>query len=333
VSAGASAVRRLAGHEVSAIGLGCMSLSHAYGMPPSADDGAAVLRAALDLGYTHFDTAAIYGDGANERLIGGTFGGARKGVLVATKCGMTIVDGKRAIDGRPESLARTIDASLAYLGIETIDLLYLHRWDKAVPIEESIGAMARAGEAGKVRALGLSEVSAATLRRAHAVHPIAAVQSEYSLWSRAPEHGLLAALRELGGVLVAFSPIGRGFLGGSVADPAALAPGDLRLGMPRFQAAAFEANRALLARYCALADEAGCTPGQLALAWLLSRGEDVLPIPGTTNPARLAENLAAATLAIDPAILARAGDLVRPETVAGERYTAATLAETDTERA
>jgi len=332
-----SAVRRLAGHEVSAIGLGCMSLSHAYGVPPSAQDGAAVLRRALDLGFSHFDTAAIYGDGANERLIGDTFGdtfgGARKGVLVATKCGMTIVDGKRVIDGRPESLARTIDTSLAHLRTETIDLLYLHRWDKAVPIEESIGALARAVEAGKVRALGLSEVSAATLRRAHAVHPIAAVQSEYSLWSRAPEHGLLAALRELGGVLVAFSPIGRGFLGGSVADPAALAPGDLRRGMPRFQGAAFEANRALLARYRALADEAGCTPGQLALAWLLSRGEDVLPIPGTTNPARLAENLAAAMLAIDPAILVRAGNLVCPETVAGERYTAATLAETDTERA
>lgn len=306
-----------------------MSLSHAYGVPPTAEAGVALLRQALDLGYRFFDTAALYGDGANETLIGATFGGKPDGLLIATKCGMTIVGGKRAIDGRPETLTATFDASLARLKVDTIDLLYLHRWDKAVPIEESVGAMARAIGAGKVRALGLSEVSTATLRRAHAVHPIAAVQSEYSLWTRGPEHGLLAALREIGAALVAFSPIGRGFLGGSVSDAAALAQGDIRRNMPRFQGAAFDANLALLSEYRALAARAGCTPGQLALAWLLSRGEDIIPIPGTTNPARLAENHTAAGLVFDPAILGEAGALIAPEAIAGERYNSTTLDEID----
>ena len=321
--------RRIGPFEVSAIGLGCMSLSHAYGKPPSAEAGTAVLRAALDAGYTFFDTAALYGDGANEALIGATFGGRREGITVATKCGMTIVDGKRVIDGRPATLLTTIDASLARMRVETIDLLYLHRWDKAVPIEESVGAMARAVEAGKVRALGLSEVSAVTLTRAHATHPIVAVQSEYSLWTREPEAGLLAECRRIGAALVSFSPLGRGFLGGGAPAPDALDAKDIRRAMPRFTPQAHAANAALFARYATLAARAGCTPGQLALAWLLVRGRDIVPIPATTRAARLTENMDAATLAVDLTIIAEAAALIAPDTVAGERYNAATLAEID----
>ena len=321
--------RRIGPFEVSAIGLGCMSLSHAYGTPPSPEAGAATLHAALDAGYTFFDTAALYGDGANEALIGATFGGKRAGMTVATKCGMTIVGGKRVIDGRPATLLATIDASLARLRVEAIDLLYLHRWDKSVPIEDSVGAMAGVVHAGKVRALGLSEISASTLARAHAIHPIAAVQSEYSLWTRDPENGVLAECRRVGAALVPFSPLGRGFLGGGAPAPDALDPKDIRRAMPRFQAEAHAANAALFARYAALADRAGCTPSQLALAWLLAEGPDIVPIPATTRTARLTENLAAATLAVDPAILAEAAALIAPETVEGARYNDATLAEID----
>ena len=328
-----SGTRQLGPFPVSAIGLGCMSLSHAYGVPPSPEEGAHVLRAALDAGYTHFDTAPIYGDGANETLIGDTFRGRLPGVTVATKCGMTMVAGKRVIDGRPASLLATIDASLARLKLDAIDLLYLHRWDKGVPVEESVGAMADAVSAGKVRTLGLSEVSAATLMRAHATHPISAVQTEYSLWTRDPERGVLAGTRAIGSALVAFSPLGRGFLAGDVRAADAFAPGDLRRTMPRFQGEALADNLSLFERYRALAKGAGCTPGQLALAWLLSRGDHVLPIPATTKSARLTENFAAAALTIDPTVLAEADALVRPDAVAGARYAAATLAEVDTEAA
>lgn len=321
--------RRIGPLTVSAVGFGCMSLSHAYGTPPSPEDGAAVLRTALDVGYAFFDTAALYGGGANEALIGATFGGAREGIVVATKCGMTMVDGKRVIDGRPATLLATIDASLARLRVEAIDLLYLHRLDKAVQIEESVGAMADAVRAGKVRALGLSEVSAATLARAHAVHPIVAVQSEYSLWTRDPEAGVLAECRRIGAALVPFSPLGRGFLGGGAPAPDALDAKDIRRAMPRFTGEAHAANARLFTRYAALAARAGCTPGHLALAWLLARGLDIVPIPATTKPARLTENIAAANLAVDPAILAEAAALIAPDAVAGARYNAATLAEID----
>jgi len=321
--------RRIGPFGVFAIGLGCMSLSHAYGTPPSPEAGTATLHAALDAGYTFFDTAALYGDGANEALIGATFGGKRAGITVATKCGMTIVGGKRVIDGRPATLLATIDASLARLRVEVIDLLYLHRWDKAVPIEDSVGAMGEAVAAGKIRALGLSEVSAATLARAHAIHPITAVQSEYSLWTRDPENGVLAECRRVGAALVPFSPLGRGFLGGGAPGPDALDPKDIRRAMPRFQAEAHAANAALFARYAALADRAGCTPGQLALAWLLAQGPDIVPIPATTRAERLTENIAAAALAVDPAILAEAAQLVTPAAITGARYNPATLAEID----
>lgn len=319
--------RPLGPFSVAPVGLGCMSLSHGYGPAMADDDAVALLRAAADIGYSHFDTAALYADGDNERLVGRALGG-RAQLTIATKCGMTTVGGRRVIDGRPQTLAATIDRSLANLGVETIDLLYLHRWDKAVPIADSVGAMAAAVAAGKVRALGLSEVSAATLRAAHAVHPIAAVQTEYSLWTRNPEHGVAAACAELGVALVAFSPLGRGFLAGG---PPVLAQGDIRAGMPRFQGDALAANAALFAAFAALAAEAGATPGQLALGWLLARGRHVLAIPATTRAARLHENFAAGSMSFDPGLIARAGALIAPETVTGARYNSATLAEVDTE--
>jgi aryl-alcohol dehydrogenase-like predicted oxidoreductase len=280
---------------------------------------------------THFDTAALYGFGANEALIGEALTASRNRIHLATKCGMTGVDGKRVIDGRPETLRRTCHESLARLKTDVIDLWYLHRWDKHVPIEESLDAMADMIRAGNVRALGLSEVSAATLRRAHAAHPITAVQNEYSLWSRNPELGLLEACRELGVTLVAFAPLARGFLAGAIDDPATFVPRDIRRNMPRFQAPHFEANRRLLPGIDELAHEARVTPAQLALAWLRHTAPFVLPIPGTTSVNHLAENVSAAGLTIDPDVLARLAALVGTTTVSGPRYAADTLAEIDTE--
>lgn len=323
--------RRLGPLEVSAIGLGCMNLSHAYSAPPPADEGARLLLRALELGVTLFDTAALYGFGANEELVGRTLKPHRSRIVLASKCGMTGVDGKRVIDGRPETLKRTCDESLRRLQTDVIDLYYLHRWDKKVPIEDSVGAIADLVRAGKVRAIGLSEVSAATLRRAHAVHPIAAVQSEYSLWTRNPEIAVLAACRELGAGFVAFSPLARAFLTGTLRDLSALEPKDIRLAMPRFQGENFAANLKLLDAYLALAREAGCTPGQLALAWLLAKAEHIVPIPGTRSIAHLEENVAAADLHIEAGLLARAGALINQVTVRGPRYNAATQAEIDTE--
>jgi len=233
-----------------------MCLSHAYGVPPAPRDAQRVLHRAIELGITHFDTAALYGFGANESLLGEAFAGCRNRVHLATKCGMTGVDGRRVIDGRPETLKRTCRESLTRLRTDVIDLWYLHRWDKRVPVEESIGAMADIVASGYVRAIGLSEVSAATLRRASAVHPVSAVQNEYSLWSRNPELGLLEACRALGTTLVAFAPLARGFLAGAIDDPGQFAPRDIRRGMPRFQPSHFAINQRLLAPYRALAQEA-----------------------------------------------------------------------------
>ncbi|WP_395671297.1 aldo/keto reductase [Phenylobacterium sp.] len=324
--------RRLGPFAVSAVGLGCMSLSHAYGAPPPADEGARLLNRALDLGYTFLDTAALYGFGANETLVGDALAGRRGEYVLASKCGMFKgADGKREIDGRPETLKRTCEDSLRRLKTEVIDLYYLHRWDRDVPIEDSVGALADLVAEGKVRTLGLSEVSADTLRRAHAVHPIAAVQSEYSLWTRNPEVAVLDACRELGTAFVAFSPLARGFLAGGVMDAAALPHGDIRTFMPRFQGAAFAHNRALLNGFIAAAREAGCTPAQAALAWVLSRGEDVIPIPGTTRLDHLEENAGADAVTLDAATLAKLDELINPRTVEGPRYNAATQAEIDTE--
>jgi aryl-alcohol dehydrogenase-like predicted oxidoreductase len=327
--------RRIGPFEVAPIGLGCMNLSHAYGVPPSPEQGERVLLEALELGVTLFDTAALYGFGANETLVGRVLKPHRQRITLASKGGMAGVafpDGvKRVIDGRPETIQRNCEDSLKRLGTEVIDLYYLHRWDKKVPIEESVGALARLVQQGKVRAIGLSEVSAATLRRAHAVHPIAAVQTEYSLWTRNPEIAVLQACREIGAAFVAFSPVARAFLTGTLRDVAGLHEKDIRRGMPRFQPQTYERNAALLPAYEALAAEAGCTPAQLALAWLLAQGEDVIPIPGTTSLEHLREDVAAWGLQLSPSILGRAGALVNQATVSGPRYNAQASSEVDTE--
>jgi len=327
--------RTLGPFQVGAIGLGCMNLSHAYGAPPPAADAERLLGRALDLGVTLFDTAALYGFGANETLVGRVLKPHCDRIVLCSKGGMAGVqfpDGmKRVIDGRPEAIRRNAEDSLKRLGTEVIDLYYLHRWDKQVPIEDSVGEMARLVAEGKVRALGLSEVSAATLRRAHAVHPIAALQTEYSLWTRNPEIAVLQACRELGVAFVAFSPVARAFLTGALSDVATLDAKDIRRGMPRFTPAHYAANLALLDGYRAVARRVGATPAQLALAWLLARGEHILPIPGTTSVAHLEENVAAAELALDAATLAELDALINRHTVQGARYNPATQAEIDTE--
>jgi len=325
------AKRRLGPFTVNPIGLGCMSLSHAYAAPPTAADASRLLNRALDLGYDLIDSAALYGFGANERLIGEAIGHRRSEYVLASKCGMTGVDGKRVIDGRPETLRRTLEESLQRLRTEIIDLYYLHRWDRKVPIEDSVGALGEMVAAGKVRAIGLSEVSAATLRKAQAVHPIAAVQNEYSPWSRNVELGVLAATGALDAALIAFAPTARGFLAGRIHSTADLEEGDLRRSMPRFQDENLRHNLALYERFGALAREAGCTPAQLSLVWLLSRGDQVIPIPGTTSPLHLEENFAAATLTVSPELLGEIDVLLEPGAIAGARYPASTLAEIDTE--
>jgi aryl-alcohol dehydrogenase-like predicted oxidoreductase len=308
-----------------------MSLSHAYGTPPEPEAAAAVLLRALDRGYTHVDTAALYGFGANETLIGRTLKDRRGEFVLATKGGMYGVDGKRVIDGRPETITQNCEDSLRRLQTDVIDLYYLHRWDKQLPVEESIGALADLVKAGKVRAIGLSEVSAATVRKAHRVHPIAAVQTEYSLWTRNPEVAVMDTCRELGITLVAFSPLGRGFLTGQLRDVSTLPPKDIRLAMPRFQGEHFARNLRLLDGLAAVAAERGCTMGQLALAWVLAQGTDIVPIPGTTRLDHLEENAAAAAIPLDRPTIDRLNGLVNPRTVSGARYNAATQTEIDTE--
>ena len=312
-----------------------MNLSHAYGVPPSAADGAAVLMRALDLGVTHFDTAALYGFGSNEELLGRTLAPLRSRFTLASKCGMQGVSTesgvRRVIDGRPETLRQTCEDSLRRLRTEVIDLYYLHRWDKAVPIEESVGALADLVRQGKIRAIGLSEVSAPTLRRAHAVHPIAAVQSEYSLCTRNPEIAVLQACRDIGAAFVAFSPLARGFLSGDLPDVAALDGKDIRRSMPRFGAVANGANLRLLGGYAALAEEAGCSMAQLALAWVLAQGPHVVVIPGTTRGAHLEENLGAERVQLSADLAVRLNALIDQRTIVGDRYNAATQAEIDTE--
>ena len=316
------------------IGFGCMNLSHAYGTPPSQDEGLAVLDAAFEAGVGMLDTATLYGGGRNEELVGRALragSGRRDQVVLASKCGMAIEEGVKVINGRPEKLHAQIDASLTRLGVDHIDLYYLHRWDKQVPIAESVGALAEMVQAGKIGAIGLSEVSVARLREAQAEAPIAAVQNEYSLWSRNPELGMLEATRESGVTLVAFSPLARGFLSDGVTDPSALVQGDIRRNMPRFQPEHWPRNAALLPTWRKLATAAGCTPGQLALAWVLAQGEHVVAIPGTSRADHLLENEAAASLVIDPALLAKAGELIDTHTVSGPRYPAAAAAEVDAE--
>lgn len=339
VDAGAATPRRIGPFSVFPIGLGCMNFSHAYGAPPPPEQAERVLLAALEAGVTLFDTAALYGFGVNETLVGRVLKAHRDRILLCSKGGMagvTFPDGsvRRVIDGRPEAIRRDCEASLARLGTDVIDVYYLHRFDKLrpAPIEDSVGEMARLKAEGKIRALGLSEVSAATLRRAHAVHPIAAVQNEYSLWTRNAEIGVLAACRELGAAFVAFSPVARGYLTARPPDVATLDAKDIRRTMPRFiDPAHWAANLKLREGLVALAAEAGCTPAQLALAWLLAQGDHVIPIPGTTRLDHLADDLGAARIALSPAVIERAGALINQQTVAGPRYGAQATSEVDTE--
>jgi len=324
--------RRIGQFEVSAIGLGCMSLSHAYGAPPPRAQAEQVLLGALDAGYTFFDTAAVYGLGHNETLVGEVLSPHRDKFMLASKCGITDATGtQRGIDGRPETIKALCEVSLTRLKTEVIDLYYLHRMDRQVPIEDSVGALADLVAAGKIREIGLSEVSATTLRRAHAVHPIAALQTEYSPWTRNPEIAVLDACRDLGVAFVAFSPVGRGFLAGGVTDAAKLEEGDFRRAMPRFQGEAFQANLALYRKFEALARDAGCTTAQLCLAWLLQKDEIIVPIPGTTNPDHMREDAAAAGVTLSDAAMARVDQLVNGDTVTGSRYAPAMQASVDTE--
>ncbi|KPF47989.1 aldo/keto reductase [beta proteobacterium AAP121] len=330
--------RRIGPFEVAEIGLGCMNLSHAYGTPPEPAAAEALLLQALDAGVTLFDTAALYGFGANETLVGRVLKAHRSRIVLCSKGGMTgqpVGAGgalQRVIDGRPASVQRDCEDSLRRLGTDVIDLYYLHRWDKTVPIEDSVGAMARLVEQGKVRALGLSEVSAATLNRAQAVHPIAALQTEYSLWTRNPEIAVLQACADSGTAFVAFSPVGRGFLCGAPLDAAGFAPKDIRRAMPRFEPAHATANAALLPGLADLAAQAGCTAAQLALAWLLAQGKHIVPIPGTTQPAHLQENLGAAAVTVPPALMAALDALFAPARISGARYNAQNQSEVDTEQ-
>lgn len=324
-------MRKIGPFAVNEIGLGCMNLSHAYGVPPSAEHAKSVLAKALDLGVDHFDTAALYGFGRNEELVGPWLKPHRQKIMLASKCGMRGVDGKRTIGGRPDMLRKDLEASLKRLGTDVIDLYYLHRFDKSVPVEESVGAMGRFVAEGKVRAIGLSEVSAATLRKAHSEHPIAAVQSEYSLWSRNVEIAVTGACRELGVAFVAFSPLARGFLADMNLDPDKFADKDIRKGMPRFQPPAWDRNRRLLPAFCELANDANLTAAQLALRWVLEQGPHIHAIPGTTSVQHLAENFAVQDREVSRDVVARAGELLNEHTVSGPRYPSGTQAEIDTE--
>lgn len=324
-------LRTIGGRQVPEIGLGCMNLSHAYGAPLDVEEGIRLLHTAFDLGVRHFDTAVLYGFGRNEELVGRALKDYRQDIHLASKCGLGNADGGRVIDGRPENLMVTVDGALTRLQTDHIDLYYLHRLDKSVPIEESMGALARMVEQGKVGAVGLSEVSADTLRRAHAVHPVAAVQTEYSLWTRNPELGVLDACEELGAAFVAFSPLARGFLAGGIGSPEELAEGDIRRNMPRFQEPHFSNNTVWLEQYSAIAKELGCTAGQLSLRWLLQKRPFIIPIPGTRSEDHLRENLAASDVTIPNSVLEELEALINPTTVSGSRYADKVQAEIDTE--
>ncbi|RUU29144.1 aldo/keto reductase [Mesorhizobium sp. M6A.T.Ce.TU.016.01.1.1] len=317
--------------DVYPVGLGCMGMSFGYGGQPEAG-AIATLRRAVEIGVNFFDTAEVYGPYENEILLGKALKPVRDEVTIATKFGFKIleegngVERMAGVDSRPEHVKAVAEASLKRLGIEVIDLYYQHRVDPNVPIEDTVGAMAELVREGKVRALGLSEASAATIRRAHAVHPISAVQSEYSLWSRDPEEEVFAVCRELGIGFVPYSPLGRGLLTGTIAKPEALGADDWRLTLPRFQADAMAANAAVIATLETMAAEKGVTPAQLALAWVLHQGDFIVPIPGARKIRHLEQNAAAAQVALSQAEVAAIGDALSPEKVVGKRYTEAALA-------
>jgi len=317
------------GPTVSALGLGCMGMSAFYGDRVDERAAIALIQQALDHGVTLFDTADMYGPHHNEELLGRALAGRREQAFVATKFGIVLDPGNpdaRGVDGRPEYVKAACEASLRRLGVDHIDLYYQHRVDPDVAIEDTVGAMARLCEQGKVRYLGLSEAAPDTLRRAHAVHPITALQTEYSLWSRDPEdNGVLTTVRELGIGFVPYSPLGRGFLTGAIRSPDDFSADDYRRTSPRFQGENFTRNLALVEQVQAIAADKGITPGQLALAWVLAQGPDVVPIPGTRQLARLQENLAAAEVSLTADELARIDAIFPPNAAAGTRYPAATL--------
>lgn len=321
----------LAGREVQRVGFGCMNLSHAYANRPSDAQAERLLQEALDAGYDHLDTAALYGGGKNEQLLGRSVVARRHDFLLASKCGMRSTQAGKVIDGRPISLRRDCDSSLRNLGVDHIDLYYLHRWDRDVAIEESVGELARLKQEGKISYIGLSEVSAQTLRAAYREHPIAALQSEYSLLTRNLEIAALDACKELGVVVVAFSPNGRGLLSNQPPQWADLKPGDMRLSLPRYESKHFASNELLrltLARY---ASALGVSVSQLAQAWLLHRSEDLLVLPGTVSRPHMQDNLASLGIELDSELLAKIDDLYAPEKISGAPRSEATRQECDTE--
>lgn len=324
--------RKIGTLEVHPVGLGCMNLSHAYGPAQEHDDAIALLRKAIDIGYDFLDTATIYGMGGNEKLLGEALKGRRRKVVLASKCVMGFKDGKRLLDARPEAIKSACEASLGRLKTDVIDLYYMHRPDPKVPIEESVGALADLVGQGKIRMIGLSEMSADTVRKAHAVHPISAVQSEYSLMTRNPEIAVLDACQTLGITFVPFSPVGRGYLADEPLDPNGYKEGDLRHTFPRFTDPHFSANLSLLDEARQQAANLGCTTSQLALAWTLAQDKGAVPIPGTTNFKHMEDNYNAASIVLPAEVLAKLNDVFTPEAVSGPRYSAPAQASVTTER-
>lgn len=323
--------RNIAGRAVHPVGLGCMNLSWAYGSPPPQAEKVKLLNRALDLGYDHLDTANIYGGGANEELLAEAVMHRRGEFFLASKTGIVVDGVRRGVDCSPEAITASLDATLARLKTDHLDLFYMHRFDPKVPVADSVGAMARAIEAGKIGAYGISEWNAAHLREAHAIHPVAAVQPEYSLWTRNVELGVLQACEELGIALVAFSPTGRGAFGGVLRDPSTLEDKDLRTKMPRFNAENWPKNLAVIKTFEALARDNGITPAQLALRWVLEQGSQCHVIPGTTSIPHLEENFEAATLDISAQAIAEAGKIINHSTISGHRYHDAIRPTIDTE--
>ena len=323
--------RAIAGRQLNPIGLGCMNVSWAYGTPPPHDEKVNLLNRALDIGVDHLDTANIYGGGDNENLLREAVMHRRDEFFLASKTGIVVKGDKRGVDCSPASIEESLDESLKRLGTDHIDLFYMHRYDPKTPIADSVGAMVRAIEAGKISAYGVSEWNAAHVREAHAVHPVAAVQPEYSLWSRNVELGVLNACKELGIALVAFSPVGRGSLSGAVTDPSVFEAKDLRTKMPRFNADNWPKNRAMIDRFVELAQGAGVLPAQLALRWILAQGDNCHAIPGTTSIEHLEQNFGALSVEIDDATIEEAGRIINHDTVSGHRYHDAIRPTIDTE--
>lgn len=323
--------RTIAGTALNPVGLGCMNLSWAYGTPPDEAYATRLLNRALDLGCNHLDTANIYGGGKNEELLRRAVGHRRSEFFLASKCGIVVDGPKRGVDCSPATITAAVDATLQRLGTDHLDLFYMHRFDPKVPVADSVGAMVRAIEAGKIRSYGVSEWSAAHIREAAAILPPAAAQPEYSLWTRNVELGVRDTCSDLGIALVAFSPVGRGALGGVLRDPASLEEQDLRHKMPRFMAENWPHNLALIDEFNQLARDNGLTPAQLALGWVLAQGPHCHVIPGTTSIEHLEENMATPTLDIAADVLAAAGTLINQQTVKGHRYHDAIRPTIDTE--